>query len=104
MTTHPSSHFFSLAVSTRSDYTVKTPTTVITPTTTSHAQGNLVPLGGNLISLNISSQIPFKLAKGGGNYASRKSQMTNILSGCGLLCYVDGPLPCPLDTGPQHPI
>ncbi|KAL5819437.1 hypothetical protein ACOSQ4_023279 [Xanthoceras sorbifolium] len=62
------------------------------------AQGNLLSPNGNLISLNASSQIPFKLAKNGGNYASWKSQMTNLLFDYGLLGFVDGTRPCPLQT------
>ncbi|KAA8517538.1 hypothetical protein F0562_017832 [Nyssa sinensis] len=62
--------------------TVPTPANAMT-------QGNLLPANGNLISLNASSQIPFKLARNGGNYASWKSQMTNLLFGYGLLATVN---------------
>ncbi|KAJ9705825.1 hypothetical protein PVL29_003771 [Vitis rotundifolia] len=56
--------------------------------------GNTTIVGTNLISLNASSQIPFKLAKDGANYASWKSQMTNLLFGYDLLSFVDGSHPC----------
>ncbi|XP_012857537.1 PREDICTED: uncharacterized protein LOC105976825 [Erythranthe guttata] len=65
-------------------------------------QGDSFSNGGNLISLNASSQIPFKLAKNGVNYASWKSQMTNLLFGYGLLGFVDGTHPCPLPTDPEY--
>ena len=57
--------------------------------------GNPSLAGTNLISLNASSQIPFKLAKDGANYASWKSQMTNLLFGYDLLGFIDGSHPCP---------
>ncbi|KAJ9699042.1 hypothetical protein PVL29_007894 [Vitis rotundifolia] len=56
---------------------------------------NTTIVGTNLISLNASSQIPFKLGKDGANYASWKSQMTNLLFGYDLLGFVDGSHPCP---------
>ncbi|XP_012851796.1 PREDICTED: uncharacterized protein LOC105971489 [Erythranthe guttata] len=65
-------------------------------------QGDSFSNGGNLISLNASSQIPFKLAKNGVNYASWKSQMTNLLFGYGLLGFVDGTHPCPLPINPEY--
>ncbi|KAJ9672681.1 hypothetical protein PVL29_026056 [Vitis rotundifolia] len=61
--------------------------------------GNTTIVGTNLISLNASSQIPFKLAKDGANYASWKSQMTNLLFGYDLLGFVDGSHPCPPPIG-----
>ena len=57
--------------------------------------GNTTIVGTNLISLNASSQIPFKLAKDGANYALWKSLMTNLLFGYDLLGFVDGSHPCP---------
>ncbi|CAI9775146.1 unnamed protein product [Fraxinus pennsylvanica] len=62
------------------------------------AYGNMFPANGNLISLNAYSQIPFNLAKTGGNYSSWKSQMTNILFGYGLLGFADETYPCPQKT------
>ena len=69
-----------------------------TAPTTLTTQNNIIPSKGNLISLNALAQIPFKLSKGGGNYASWKSQMKNLLFGYGLLGYVDGTLLCPPNT------
>ena len=76
--------------------------TLTTPTINRLNQGNPPSPGNNLISLNASSQIPFKLAKGGEYYASWKSQMTNLLFGYGLLGYVDGSYPCPPKTDQEH--
>ncbi|CAI9766814.1 unnamed protein product [Fraxinus pennsylvanica] len=81
--------------------TVPEPVAASTPINTT-AQSNLLPTNGNLISLNASSQIPFKLAKNGGNYASWKSQMTNLLFGYGLLGFADGTHPCPTKTDPGY--
>lgn len=66
------------------------------------AQSNLLPTNGNLRSLNALSQILFKLAKNGRNYASCKSQMTNLLFGYGLLVFVDGTHPCPSKIEPGY--
>ncbi|TXG73551.1 hypothetical protein EZV62_002130 [Acer yangbiense] len=75
---------------------------VTTPTITRLAQGNPPSPGSNLISLNASSQIPFKLAKGGEYYVSWKSQMTTLVFGYGLLGYVDGSHPCPPNTDQER--
>ncbi|KAL5859545.1 hypothetical protein ACOSQ4_000841 [Xanthoceras sorbifolium] len=75
---------------------------IVSISTNTTAQGNLLSPNGNLISLNASFQIPFKLAKNGGNYASWKSQMTNLLFGYGFLGFVDGTRPCPLQTDPRY--
>lgn len=64
--------------------------------------GNTNIAGTNLVSLNASSQIPFKLTKDGINYASWKSQMTNLLFGYDLLKFVDGSHPCPLSSDPGY--
>ncbi|KAL5738594.1 hypothetical protein ACOSP7_031355 [Xanthoceras sorbifolium] len=42
-----------------------------------------------------SPTIPTASASNGGNYASWKSQMTNLLFGYGLLGFVNGTRPCP---------
>ena len=65
-------------------------------------QGNSNILGANKISLNASSQISFKLAKGRGNYAFWKSQMTNLLFDFGLLGFFDGSLTCLENAGPNY--
>ncbi|KAH7578045.1 hypothetical protein JRO89_XS01G0333400 [Xanthoceras sorbifolium] len=75
---------------------------IVSISTNTTAQGNLLSPNGNLISLNASFQIPFKLAKNGGNYASWKSQMTNLLFSYGFLGFVDGTRPCPLQTDPRY--
>ncbi|CAI9782699.1 unnamed protein product [Fraxinus pennsylvanica] len=51
----------------------------------------------NLISINTASQILFKLSRSG-NYASWRSQFSNLLFGYDLLGYVDGTHPCPAST------
>ncbi|CAI9759357.1 unnamed protein product [Fraxinus pennsylvanica] len=47
-----------------------------------------------LISINTASQIPFKLSRGG-NYASWRSQFSNLVFGYDLSGYIDGTFPCP---------
>ena len=64
--------------------------------------GTTTITGTPLISLNASSQIPFKLAKDGTNFASWKSQLTNLLFGYDLLGFVDGTHPCPPSTDPAY--
>ncbi|KAK2638350.1 hypothetical protein Ddye_026145 [Dipteronia dyeriana] len=117
MTTPPSTPYFSpspLATSSATatvEPTVVTPTsnsittgepTIVTPTSNPTAQANAFYLHGNLISLNASSQIPLKLSKGGGNYTSWKSQMTNLLFSYGLLSFIDRSHPCPPKTDHKH--
>ena len=48
----------------------------------------------SLITINAAALIPFKLSKGG-NYASWRAQLSNLLFGYDLLGYVDGSLQCP---------
>ena len=66
--------------------------------------GTTTITGTPLISLNASSQIPFKLAEDGTNFALWKSQLTNLLFGYDLLGFVDGTRPCPPSTDPAYPL
>ena len=49
-----------------------------------------------LISINVATQMPFKLSKM--NYASWRAQFTNLLFGYDLLGFLDGTTPCPPET------
>ena len=49
-----------------------------------------------LISINVATQMPFKLNKM--NYASWRAQFTNFLFGYDLLGFLDGTTPCPPET------
>ena len=49
-----------------------------------------------LISINVATQMPFKLSKM--NYASWRAQFTNLLFGYDLLGFLDDTTPCPLET------
>ncbi|KAK2644619.1 hypothetical protein Ddye_019814 [Dipteronia dyeriana] len=71
------------AISTPLGFTTVPTPTAISATTDNQTQSYRISSDGNLISLNASSQIPFKLAKNGGNFSSWKSQMTNLLLGYG---------------------
>ncbi|KAK2638155.1 hypothetical protein Ddye_025950 [Dipteronia dyeriana] len=102
MTTPPSTPSLSPSPLATGSTTATVEPTVVTPTSNPIAQTNAFYLYGNLISLNASSQIPFKLSKDGGNYASWKSQMTNLLFGYGLLGFIDRSHPCPLKTYQKH--
>ncbi|XP_012854394.1 PREDICTED: uncharacterized protein LOC105973899 [Erythranthe guttata] len=82
--------------------TISAEPTLVSTTPQMMTQRDSFSNGGNLISLNASSQIPFKLAKNGVSYASWKSQMTNLLFGYGLLGFVDGTHPCLLPTDPEY--
>ncbi|KAL5860852.1 hypothetical protein ACOSQ4_002148 [Xanthoceras sorbifolium] len=85
----------------KSQTSVTSPAIISSPTNLM-TQSNLVPANGNLISLNASSQIPSKFMKNGGNYASWKSQMTNLFFDYGLFDFVDGSRPCPSQTDPGY--
>ncbi|KAH7569734.1 hypothetical protein JRO89_XS06G0257800 [Xanthoceras sorbifolium] len=74
--------------SNKSQTSVTSPAIISSPTNLM-TQSNLVPANGNLISLNASSQIPFKL-------------MTNLLFGYGLFDFVDGSRPYPSQTNPGY--
>lgn len=76
--------------------------TIISTPINAMVEDNMFPANGNLISLNASSQIPFKLVKNGENYSSWKSQMTNLLFGYGLLGFVDGTYPSPQKTDSEY--
>ena len=57
---------------------------------------NLSSQPNTLISINVATQMPFKLSKM--NYASWRAQFTNLLFGYDLLCFLDGTTPCPPET------
>ncbi|CAI9785097.1 unnamed protein product [Fraxinus pennsylvanica] len=60
--------------------------------------GNNVSLQyASLVSINAATLIPIKLSRGG-NYASWRSQFSNLLFGYDLMGYVEGTYPCPAET------
>ncbi|KAF3457059.1 hypothetical protein FNV43_RR01716 [Rhamnella rubrinervis] len=91
---HLPTSFIAAMENTQNSVTMPTTLTPLSKTVVTSTLVNTTTLG-NLISLNASSQIPFKFAKNGDNYASWKSQMINLLFGYGLLGFVDGSNPCP---------
>ncbi|KAK3212485.1 hypothetical protein Dsin_017191 [Dipteronia sinensis] len=102
MTDEQSTEAYKTAISTPLGSMAVPAPTVISITINNPTQGYLFPSNGNLISLNASSQIPFKLVKNGGNFSSWKSQMTNLLLGYGLFGFVDGSQQCPPKKDPRY--
>ncbi|KAJ9671083.1 hypothetical protein PVL29_027193 [Vitis rotundifolia] len=59
-------------------------------------ENNLTSQPNTLISINVATQMPFKLSKM--NYASWRAQFTNLLFRYDLLGFLDGTTPCPFRT------